>query len=80
MAYLEILVLGGLIPAALLWLAHGQVLQIVLPSLVLGPLLLGLHYGFFAGTCGALSTAAVLAGITYLKPELLGGGVRCSVA
>ncbi|MEO8406971.1 MAG: PelD GGDEF domain-containing protein [Oxalobacteraceae bacterium] len=78
MAYLEILVLGGLIPAALLWLAHGQVVNIVLPSLVLGPLLLGLHYGFFAGTCGALSTAVVLAGITYLKPELLAEFPRAS--
>ena len=78
MAYLEILVLGGFIPAALLWLAHGQVLEIVLPSLVLGPLLLGLHYGFFAGTCGALSTAVVLAGITYVKPELLGEFPRAS--
>ncbi|MEO5660371.1 MAG: PelD GGDEF domain-containing protein [Polaromonas sp.] len=79
MAYLEVLVFGGLIPAALLWLAHGQGLHILLPALVLGPLLLGLHYGFFAGTCGAISTAAVLAAITSLKPELLGEFPRAPV-
>ena len=71
MAYIEILVFGGLIPAALLWFTQGQSLQIVLPWLVLIPLLLGLHYGFFAGTAGALLTAVVLAMTTYLKPDLL---------
>ncbi len=72
MAYIEIVVIGGLAPAAVLWFSHPQWLQLVLPLWVLGPLLLGLYFGFAAGTGGALLTAAVLAGITYLKPDLLG--------
>ena len=70
-ACLEIVVLGGLIPTALLWFSQPQSLALVFPLLVLLPLLLGLHYGLLAGTSGALSTAVVLAGITHLKPDLL---------
>ncbi len=72
LAYLEIIVLGALIPAGLLWFSHTQYIQFVLPLLVLSPLLLGLHYGFFPGAGGALATTVALAVITYFKPDLLG--------
>jgi polysaccharide biosynthesis protein PelD len=78
-AYLEIVVLGGLVPAALLWFCWPQSLPLVLPALVLIPLLLGLHYGFLAGACGALLTAGVLAAFAHLKPDLLSEFPRTSV-
>jgi len=71
MICIEIIVLGGLTPTALLWFVKAQSLSLVLPLLVLIPLLLGLQYGFFAGTCGALLTLVTFAGITYLTPGLL---------
>lgn len=67
----EIIVLAGLIPAALFWFAQAQPLPLLFPVLVLMPLLLGVNYGFLAGTGSALLTVAVLAGIGLLKPELL---------
>lgn len=70
--FLEIIVLGGLIPTALLWFVQAQSLPMVLPALVLFPLLLGLQYGFLAGSCGSLLTVLVFAGMAYLKPGLLG--------
>lgn len=70
-AYLEILVFGGLLPAALVWFSPMQSLSLVLSVLLLSPLLLGLHYGFVAGTSGAVLTAGVVAWLAYLKPDLL---------
>ncbi|MEO5659257.1 MAG: PelD GGDEF domain-containing protein [Polaromonas sp.] len=71
-AYLEILVFGGLIPFALVWFSQAQTLPFMLSAIILSPLLLGLHYGFLAGTCGAALTTASLAWLSYLKPDLLG--------
>lgn len=70
-AYLEILALSGLLPSALLWFSPPQSLAWVLSALLVGPLLLGLHYGFVAGTGSATLTAGVLAGLVHFKPELL---------
>lgn len=67
----EIIVLAGLLPAALFWFAKAQSLPLLFPVLVLMPLLLGVNYGFLAGTGSALLTVAVLAGIGLLKPDLL---------
>ena len=53
---IEILVLGGVVPTALLWFVKAQALPLVLPALVLFPLLLGLQHGFSAGTGSALLT------------------------
>jgi polysaccharide biosynthesis protein PelD len=78
LACFEIVVLGGLVPAALLWFCQPQSLPMVLPALVLIPLLLGLHYGFLAGAGGALLTAVVLAGFSHLKPDLLSEFPRTS--
>ncbi len=71
-SFFEIIVLGGLIPTALLWFVQAQSLPMVLPALVLFPLLLGLQYGFLAGSCGSLLTVLVFAGMACLKPGLLG--------
>lgn len=70
-AWLEVLVLGGLIPAALLWWSPAAALPLVLSALVLSPLLLGLHYGFTAGTGSAALVAGALAALVQIKPELL---------
>jgi hypothetical protein len=70
-AYLEILLLAALLPSALLWFSGPASLPLVLAALVLSPLLLGLHYGFVAGTSAAALTAGVLAGLVHFKPELL---------
>ncbi|MDB5939586.1 MAG: hypothetical protein JWP77_1950, partial [Polaromonas sp.] len=70
-SWVEIMVLAGLLPAALFWFAQPQSLLLLFPVLVLMPLLLGVNYGFFAGTGSALLTVAVLAAIGLLKPDLL---------
>lgn len=70
-ACLEVLVLGALVPAALLWFSPAASLSLVLSALVLSPLLLGLHYGFVAGTSSAALIAGALAGLVHLKPGLL---------
>ena len=70
-SWVEIIVLAGLLPAALFWFAQAQPLPLLFPVLVLTPLLLGVNYGFLAGTGSALLTVAVLAGIGLLKPDLL---------
>ena len=70
-SWVEIIVLAGLLPAALFWFARAQPLPLLFPVLVLTPLLVGVNYGFLAGTGSALMTVAVLAGIGLLKPELL---------
>lgn len=67
----EIIVLAGLLPTAFFWFAQAQSLPLLFPVLVLMPLLLGVNYGFLAGTGSALLTVAVLAGIGLLKPDLL---------
>ena len=70
-SWVEIIALAGLLPAALFWFAKVQSLPLLLIVLVLMPLLLGLSYGFLAGTVSALLAMAVLAGVGLLKPELL---------
>lgn len=70
-AWLEILFFGGLLPAVLVWLGQTQPLPLVLSALLLSPLLLGLHYGFAAGTCGAALTAGAVVWLAYLRPEML---------
>lgn len=70
-AYLEILLLSALLPGALLWFSQAPFLPLVLSALVLSPLLLGLHYGFAAGTGSAVLTAGALAGLAHFKPDLL---------
>ncbi len=69
---IEILVLGGVVPTALLWFVKAQALPFVLPALVLIPLLLGLQHGFAAGTGSALLTVLALAMVGHLKPGLPG--------
>lgn len=71
LAWLEIFFFGGLLPAVLVWLGRSQPLPLVLSVLLLGPLLLGLHYGFVAGTGGAALTAGSVAWLASLKPEIL---------
>lgn len=68
----ETLVFGGLLPGALVWFSKGQSQHFVLPLLVFFPLLLGLRYGFLAGSVGAALTAAAVAWMNYLNPVVLG--------
>lgn len=70
-AWLEILIFGGLLPAALVWFGQTQPLPLLLSALLLSPLLLGLHYGFVAGTSGAVLTAGAVAWLAHLKPDVL---------
>lgn len=70
-AWLEILLFGGLLPAALVWFGQTQPLALLLSVLLLSPLLLGLHYGFVAGTSGAVLSAGAVAWLAHLQPELL---------
>jgi hypothetical protein len=68
----ETLVFGGLLPGALVWFSRGQSQHFVLPLLVFFPLLLGLRYGFLAGSVGAALTAATVAWMSFLNPAALG--------
>jgi hypothetical protein len=68
----ETLVFGGLLPGALVWFSRGQSQHFVLPLLVFFPLLLGLRYGFVAGSLGAALTAAAVAWMNHLNPAVLG--------
>ncbi len=70
-AALEMAVFGALLPAALVWFSPAQSLPLVLALLALSPLLLGLHYGFWAGTGSAALTWGTLAALTVFRPELL---------
>lgn len=70
-AWLEILFLGALLPVVMVWFGRSQPLPLMLSALLMGPLLLGLHYGFAAGTGGAALTAGAVAWLAYLKPEIL---------
>jgi len=68
----ETFVFGGLLPGALVWFSRGQSQHFVLPLLVFFPLLLGLRYGFLAGSVGAALTAAAVAWMNYLNPAAVG--------
>jgi hypothetical protein len=68
-AVLEVLFLGGAIPATLLWFSPARLLDTVLLTLVLWPLFLGLRFGFWAGALAAVQAAAVLAAIDLLQPR-----------
>jgi len=74
-SYLEIMVLAGLLPAVLLWWMQPQEqsLPFLFTVLMMIPLLLGLHYGFYAATCSSLLMMAVFGSLVYFKPGLLNG-------
>lgn len=68
-AVLEICFFGGLMPMALLWLVPPSLHAMVFPTLVIWPLLLGLRYGFLAGSLVAIMTTSVLAATVFLLPK-----------
>lgn len=72
-SYFEIIVLAGLLPAVLMWWAQpeAQALPFLFTVLMLIPLLMGLHYGFYAATSSSLLMMAVFGSLVYLKPGLL---------
>lgn len=67
----EVLVIGGLIPAALVAVASGALLQALLPMLYLAPLVLGLRYGYLAGAGAAVLTSMALAAALHYNPAAL---------
>jgi polysaccharide biosynthesis protein PelD len=77
--HIEVVFFGGLIPTAVLWVVSGQFLKFVLPLFTLFPLLLGLRYGFLAGTGGAMLTSGAMALLSYLKPDLFAEFPRSQV-
>ena len=70
-AYLEILLLGAVLPLLVLWFAGARLEQFIIPWLVFIPLFLGLRFGFTGGAAGALLPALVFAGVVYFEPQLL---------
>lgn len=69
-AALETLFLGVLLPALFIQFCPSAFFHVLLPSLVLGPLVAGLHNGFYGGTVTAALLAAVLILFASIRPEI----------
>jgi hypothetical protein len=70
-ALIEIVVLAGIIPAAVLQFAGPAVADLIFTALILIPMLLGLRYGFFAGVAAAVLLAGVLMEVSHYQPKIL---------